>query len=92
MPVTAVDDLAAGTCTTRDREVTELGLSPSAGIVIHAGEEVRLAVRPSGTEPKLKLYLQVVLPVAPGAVDQARARAGAMLRSLGHEAEELIGR
>ena len=90
--VTAVDDLAAGTRLAGEGGVTRLGLPPSSGVVIHAGEEVRLAVRPSGTEPKLKLYLQVVLPVAPGAADQARSRASAMLRSLGRETEELIGR
>jgi phosphomannomutase len=90
--VTAVDDLAGGTRVARDGGVTRLGLPPSSGVIVHAGEEVRLAVRPSGTEPKLKLYLQVVLPVAPGTADEARAQAGTMLDALGHEAEELIGR
>ncbi len=90
--VTAVDDLAGGTRVASDGTVTQLGLPPSSGIVVHAGEEVRLAVRPSGTEPKLKLYLQVVLPVAPGGADQARARAHGLLDALGREAEELIGR
>ncbi|HTU28253.1 MAG TPA: phospho-sugar mutase [Solirubrobacteraceae bacterium] len=90
--VTAVDDLAGGTRLAGDGTVTQLGLPPSSGVVIHAGEEVRLAVRPSGTEPKLKLYLQIVLPVAPGGADEARLQAGAMLDALGRETEELIGR
>lgn len=90
--VTAIDDLARGTRTAPGGGVTSLGLPPSSGVVVHAGEEVRLAVRPSGTEPKLKLYLQVVLGVHPGRADQARARAHTMLRSLGRETEELIGR
>jgi phosphomannomutase len=89
--VTAIDDLAHGTRVSREGTVTRLGLPPSSGAVVHAGEEVRLAVRPSGTEPKLKLYLQVVLQVAPGAADEARAQAGTMLDALGREAEELIG-
>jgi phosphomannomutase len=90
--VTAVDDLSGGTRVASDGTVTRLGLPPSSGIVVHAGEEVRLAVRPSGTEPKLKLYLQVVLPVSPGGADQARTRAGELLDALGRETEELIGR
>jgi phosphomannomutase len=90
--VTAIDDLSAGTRVARDGSATRLGLPPSSGVVVHAGEEVRLAVRPSGTEPKLKLYLQVVLPVAPGAADEARAQASTMLDALGREAGELIGR
>jgi phosphomannomutase len=89
--VTAVDDLSTGTRRTPDGAVESLGLPPSTGIVVHAGEEVRLAVRPSGTEPKLKLYLQVVLPVARGGADAARARADGMLRTLALQTEELIG-
>jgi phosphomannomutase len=88
--VTAVDDLSAGERRTPGGGVTPLGLPPSTGVVMHAGEEVRLGVRPSGTEPKLKLYLQVVLGVAPGGADVARARADTMLSALGRETEELI--
>ncbi len=90
--VTAIDDLARGTRAAGDGSVARLALPLSSGVVVHAGEEVRLAVRPSGTEPKLKLYLQVVLPVSPGQADEARARAAAMLDALGRETEELIGR
>jgi phosphomannomutase len=35
-------------------------------------------IRPSGTEPKLKCYLQVVVPVT-GEIDQARDKAQAEL-------------
>ncbi len=80
-PVTAVDDLSAGAH----------GLPPSPGIVLHAGDGTRLAVRASGTEPKLKLYLEVVEPVARGGADAARARAAGRLGALAREAEELIG-
>jgi hypothetical protein len=37
-------------------------------------KDARVIIRPSGTEPKLKCYLQVVVPVT-GDVDQARAKA-----------------
>lgn len=89
--VTAVDDLSTGTRRTPEGTVSSLGLPRSPGVIVHAGGNIRLAVRPSGTEPKLKLYLQVVLPVAPGGADAARARADGMLRALGRETEELIG-
>jgi len=39
-------------------------LPPTDGIVLR-GEGVRLIVRPSGTEPKLKLYAEAVVPVGP---------------------------
>ena len=50
--VTGVEDLALG-----ER------LPPTDGIVLR-GEGLRVVVRPSGTEPKLKLYVEVVRPVA----------------------------
>jgi phosphomannomutase len=46
------------------------------------GSTVRVVVRPSGTEPKLKAYLQVVEPTAAGDVPAARARAADRLGRL----------
>ena len=40
---------------------------------------VRVIVRPSGTEPKLKCYCEAVEPVPDGDVAAARARARARL-------------
>jgi phosphomannomutase len=50
-------------------------------------------VRPSGTEPKLKAYLQVVEPVGgAAALPAARVAAEARLAALRTEVEQLLGR
>jgi phosphomannomutase len=49
------------------------GLPPTDGLRFTL-KNARVIIRPSGTEPKLKCYLQVVVPVT-GDIDQARARA-----------------
>ena len=43
------------------------GLPPTDGIMMFTANNDRVVVRPSGTEPKVKCYLEVVLPVAPDA-------------------------
>lgn len=73
--VTAVDDLA---------------LPPSDVLVLHGGDELRVVIRPSGTEPKLKAYLQVIVPVADGDVVAARAQAARELEDLGAEMSTLV--
>jgi phosphomannomutase len=42
----------------------------------------RVVVRPSGTEPKIKCYLEVVIPVAGDDVASARAQAAVELAAL----------
>ena len=52
----------------------------------------RVVVRPSGTEPKLKAYLEVVEPVpAAGDLAAARERAAASLTALRTEVSTLLG-
>lgn len=72
-PVVQVVDLATGTEQERD------GLPPTDGIRLLAQDGTRVVVRPSGTEPKVKCYLEVVLPVEAQApfetVTQARQAA-----------------
>ena len=67
--VTAFDDLAEGF----------RGLPPTEGVRMETDAGDRVVVRPSGTEPKLKCYLQVVSGVASrweliGARERARKR------------------
>ena len=63
------------------------GLAPSDVLILHL-DGARIVVRPSGTEPKLKCYVEVVQPVADDASDPvaeltaARARASASLAEL----------
>ncbi|MBX9391911.1 phospho-sugar mutase [Streptomonospora nanhaiensis] len=50
----------------------------------------RVTLRPSGTEPKLKAYLEVVLPVESAGPAAARARAGEHLADLRAAVRELF--
>jgi phosphomannomutase len=54
------------------------------------GEGVRLVVRPSGTEPKLKCYAEAVVPVTGGDVTAARAQGAARVEALLDEAVGLV--
>ncbi|WP_256840911.1 phospho-sugar mutase [Ornithinimicrobium cryptoxanthini] len=70
VPVTSVDDLAAGVG----------GLPPTEGLRYLLADDTRVIVRPSGTEPKLKVYLEAIVAVGSGAEDLARARGEATRR------------
>jgi phosphomannomutase len=72
-------------------------LLPDADVVTVRTASARVVVRPSGTEPKLKAYLEVVEPVGSGdtntkpGVDAARERAAASLAALRTEVEAALG-
>ncbi len=64
-------------------------LPPTPGFVMHFDDRSRVIVRPSGTEPKLKSYIEVVETVAdPTEVDAARQRARARLEQFQTELDE----
>ncbi|TNM40558.1 phospho-sugar mutase [Nocardioides albidus] len=71
-PVTTADDLATGAG----------GLPPTDGLRYRTEDGSRVVVRPSGTEPKLKCYLEVVVPVLDADVPLARAEAATRLTAL----------
>jgi phosphomannomutase len=55
-------------------------LPPTDGVILR-GEGVRLIVRPSGTEPKLKCYAEAVVSPAEATADLAAARSTARART-----------
>jgi phosphomannomutase len=75
-----------------DEPVTTIeDLLPEADVVILRTESARVVVRPSGTEPKLKAYLEVVEPVADDDIPAARERAAASVRALRTETAAALG-
>jgi phosphomannomutase len=75
-----------------DEPVTSVeDLLPEADVVILRTADSRVVVRPSGTEPKLKAYLEVVEPVADGDAAAARERASAALTALRTETAAALG-
>lgn len=69
--VTEIDDLSVGG-----------PLPPTPGVIWHLADRSRVVIRPSGTEPKLKAYLEVIEPTGGDAVAVATARAEARMVNL----------
>jgi phosphomannomutase len=81
VPVTVEDLLASG-----DRERTD-------ALVFTGGDEnasVRLAVRPSGTEPKIKCYIEIRQAVDGGQLADARGEAANLQAKVEAEAKALL--
>lgn len=79
--VTVTQDLARGSA----------DLPATDALAYRTASGGRVVVRPSGTEPKLKCYLEVVEPVADDDVARARARAAARLARLRADVAALVG-
>lgn len=89
-PVTA---LAGATVQQLDDLTTGIGgLPPTDGIRYQLAGGSRVIVRPSGTEPKIKCYLEVVEPVdSPEALAQARTDAEIALGALKVDIRAALG-
>jgi phosphomannomutase len=77
--VIAIADLTGGT--------SEL---PSADVLTYRLASGRVVIRPSGTEPKIKAYLEVVEPVAADGLAAARARAAELMDPLRAAVSDLL--
>ena len=68
------------------------GLPPTEGLRLLTADDARVIVRPSGTEPKLKCYLEVVVPVPDrAALPAARDAAQRRLARIRGELEAALG-
>lgn len=82
LAVERVDDLARGSA----------ALPPTDGLRYTLADQARVVVRPSGTEPKLKCYLEVVVPVAPqDGVAAARIAAAGRLDAIKADLRGALG-
>ncbi len=81
--VERVDDLSEGSPE----------LPPTDGLRYHLADGARVIVRPSGTEPKLKCYLEVVVPVGPedDGVEAARIAAAGRLDAIKNDVKVAAG-
>ncbi|MFV0286186.1 MAG: phospho-sugar mutase, partial [Demequina sp.] len=79
-PVTSTDDMNAGF----------RGLPPTNGLHLATESGARVIIRPSGTEPKIKAYLEVVEP-ASASVQDSRERAEDAMDALEADVRSLLG-
>jgi phosphomannomutase len=80
-PPAALAGLAVDELVDLSQGVEELPATDA--LVLRLANRARVVLRPSGTEPKLKVYFEVVTaPVAPEGVGAARREAGRLLGSL----------
>ncbi|HEY5248824.1 MAG TPA: phospho-sugar mutase, partial [Dermatophilaceae bacterium] len=83
VPVARIDDLARGSA----------GVPPTDGLRYLLQDESRVIVRPSGTEPKLKVYLEAVVAVdGLSGLAAARTEAASRLNRIGASMRGLTAR
>lgn len=78
--VTASDDMAQGLN----------GLPPTTGLHLATESGARVIIRPSGTEPKVKAYLEVIQPVE-GSTAEARTQAHSAMDALERDVRKALG-
>jgi phosphomannomutase len=78
-PIVSMSDLTGGTADL-----------PSADVLRYRMRGARVVIRPSGTEPKIKAYLEVVEPVIAGRLTEARRAARARMDPLREAVRALL--
>jgi phosphomannomutase len=79
IPISRIDDLEQS-----------FELPPTDGLRFLLSDNSRVIVRPSGTEPKLKVYLEAIVAVTESTgLAQARAQAAGRLTRIGMAMHEL---
>ncbi len=87
LPVTDLVDLAAGDGA---RGEPEGGSTPTADVLIFQLPGARVVLRPSGTEPKIKCYIEITEPLAGRSLPAARGLAARRLAPLRHALESVL--
>lgn len=82
--VVLTEDFSKGTKTTADGKVSELGIPESNVLRYVLDDETWIAIRPSGTEPKLKFYIGTSAPT----VEEADLKLGEFEKALKEFTEE----
>jgi phosphomannomutase len=59
-------------------------------VLIYKLDGARVVIRPSGTEPKIKAYLEVVEPLTGGRLEEARRAAAARMAPLRAAVRDLL--
>ena len=85
-PVTATVDLLDGVSDGNGGT-----LPPTNGLVWVTASDDRVVVRPSGTEPKLKCYCEVILPVGDTPVAEVREAAAKRLAVIKEDLRGILG-
>jgi phosphomannomutase len=68
------------------------GLGPTDGVLFQLGESGRVVVRPSGTEPKLKAYIEITSPPSSATPLDEQRRLGALrVDAVRAELQSLLG-
>jgi len=100
LPVTGCHDLSTGVGEAMAGEAGEAGAAdagrpaesrlPPADVLIYQLPGARVVIRPSGTEPKLKAYLEIVEPATARTLAAARAAAAERLVPLRAAVTDLV--
>lgn len=86
-PVVDVFDLLDGASDGNGKQ-----LPPTDGLIFKTADDDRVVIRPSGTEPKLKCYCEVVVPVDPAdPVEVARRTAADRLEEIKSDLRGVLG-